>query len=232
MMWLLLNMCVGLVVAVAGRTAEAPELQHVVRTYILSHIDTTVASVDVEFRSLPTRVINIPEGGGLRVVHTPYKRLRGNVILPVEVFSPLRVEHTFLVSVRVREYRRALRATAQVEKGTAAERIAVSTDRIESTNSSGEVLTSPAQLGGFRTKRVITAGTVITRDMLEPVPLVNQGSLVKLIVRAGSVVITTSAVVKEDGCAGAIVLVQKKGTGERLKARVVDEETVELLTSN
>ncbi len=231
-MWLLLNIVTGLMLADAGRTAEANEIQQVVREYILSQVDTTVASVDVEFRSLPTRVMNIPEEGGLRVVHVPHKRLRGNVILAVEVFSPVRVEHTFLLSVKIREYRSVLKAAGKIEKGSVGESIPVIMDRVESTNITGELLTASEQLVGMRARRIIKAGGILTDDMFEPVPIIKQGRTVRLIVRTGSVVITTSAVAKEDGGPGSVVLVQKEGRGERLKARVVDKETVELLTRN
>lgn len=231
-MWLMLNILAGLMCADAGRTIEASEIKQIVRQYIFAHVDTADASIDIEFRSLPTRVMNIPESGGVRIAHAPQKRLRGNVILAAEVFSDARVEHTFLVSVKIREYRSILKAAGRISKGTRGETVLVEGDKVESTNLTGELITSHAQLAGMRAKRIIKAGAILTTDMFEPVPVINQGRTVKLIVRTGSVMITTSAIAREDGGPGSMVLVQKEGTGERLRARVVDEETVELLTSN
>ena len=68
--------------------------------------------------------------------------------------------------------------------------------------------------------------------MFEPIPVVNQGSTVTLIMKSNNVTVKTKAIVREDGKSGDVVLVQKKGSRERLKARVVDQHTVELMATN
>lgn len=79
---------------------------------------------------------------------------------------------------------------------------------------------------------MIRQGAILTESMFENIPVVNQGDLVTLLVRTNSVLIKTRAVAREDGGSGDVVLVQKEGSRDRLKARVLDRFTVELIAQN
>jgi flagella basal body P-ring formation protein FlgA len=73
-----------------------------------------------------------------------------------------------------------------------------------------------AMVVGQRAKRFIPAGTLLELSMLEAVPIVTRGQLVRLESVAGSVRVVTTAKAAEDGL-----------LGELIKVKAADEKRVE-----
>ncbi len=214
------------------RNVEGKEIRDVVETFVQTALKESQERYTIEYRSMPTRLMNIPEHGRLQVVSNPGMKLRGSVLLPIEVFVDDRVEHTFLVSARIRTFGSVLTAAQTIEKNQSNESLVVTLTSGETTNLPVDVVCDQTSLKGKRSKKIIRRGEVLTRSMFESIPVVGPGKSVTLIVRASSVTIKTRAIVRESGGHGDIVSVQKDGRGDRLKARVVDENTVELLAQN
>jgi flagella basal body P-ring formation protein FlgA len=213
------------------RTVTAEEIRVVVDRFVYGKLGRA-GETAIEYRSVPTRVLNVPLNAQLRVVADPTLRLRDGVMLPVEVYHDNRVEHTFIVSIKIRTYGTVLRASVNVDKGKGGEAIAAAEATTETTTLPGDVITDSSVLAGKRTKRMIRQGAVLTESMFENIPLVNQGDLVTLLVRTNSVLIKARAVAREDGGSGDVVLVEKEGSRDRLKARILDRFTVELIAQN
>lgn len=211
------------------RIVDEQEIKKVVEQFVYSKLDTSKEKISIEYRSVPSKVLNIPKEATLRVVAEQHTDLRNGVLLPVEVSCNDRVEHTFLVSLKIRRYARVLIASAKIEKRDLGELIAATEEMMETTTLPPDVITNHDKLKGRRAKRIVKQGTVLTESMFEKIPTVSQGSTVTLLVKTKSVVIKAKAIVREDGGTGDIVEVQKAGTGDRFKARVVDEHTVEML---
>ncbi|MBI5474538.1 MAG: flagellar basal body P-ring formation protein FlgA [Ignavibacteriae bacterium] len=215
-----------------SRNVEAKEIRDVVERFVQAAYAESGQQYAIEFRNLPSRVLNIPDQGRLQVVSTPGLTLRGSVLLPVEVFADGHVVHTFLVSAKIRTFGTILTARQKVEKHLSCAAISVSQCSGETTNLPPDAVNDTAALEGRRSKRIIRAGEVLTLSMFEARPLLNPGNAVTLIVKANNVTIKTNAIVRESGGQGDIVLVQKGGRGDRLKARVVDKQTVELIAQH
>ncbi len=214
------------------RTVQESEIKEVVEKFIASHFEDSVVEYRLEYRNLPTKVMNIPQKATLHVAAEPETPLRGSVLIPVEVFANNRVEHTFVVSVKLRTYERVFIATEKIEKREPADEIAATEEKIETTNLPPDVIKSHAALTGKRSKQIIRQGAVLRESMFERIPVVHQGSRVTLIMKRNNVVVRASAIAREDGGSGDVVVVQKEGSSNRLKARVVDANTVELLAQN
>lgn len=225
--WLL----IGGVLAGGGetRSIEQEEIRRVVEQYVHQCLAPMQQEVRIEFRSMPTRVANIARDARLQVGEVAASRLRGNVLVPVEVFRENRVEHTFLVSLRVRTFGRVLVAAQRIEKQARAESIPLVVEERETTLLPPDVLTTRELLAGMQTRQIIQRGAVLRAGMFEPIPTVRQGSIVTLLTRAGSVTVRTQAIVRDDARSGERVRVQKAGSHEILTARVIDEQTVELI---
>lgn len=224
-------MLIGLLAFCAGdatRSVEEDEIKSVVQQYVQSRLGSSSQEVRVEFRSIPNRILNIPKDARLHVVTESVPDLQGNVILPVEVVHADRVVHTFLVSLRVRTFGQVLVAAETMGKHQQGSAIPVVIEQRETTTLPPDVLTSPEQLQGKRTRQFIRRGAVLRQSMFESQPLIRQGSVVTLVVKTGAVLVRTAAIVREDGLAGDRIRVQKLGSHEVFSARVVDAETVEL----
>lgn len=210
------------------RNIDEQEIKKVVEQFVYSRLDTSKEKCSIEYRSVPSKVLNVPKDATLCVVVDQHTELRNGIMLSVEVSSREHVEHTFLVSLRIRRYARVLVASAKVEKREAGNLIAVNDEMMETTTLPSDVVTNREAIKDKRAKRMIKQGAVLMESMFERVPIVNQGSAVTLLVKANGIVIKTQAIVRQDGATGDIVAVQKMGSGEKLKARVIDEHTVEM----
>ena len=69
-------------------------------------------------------------------------------------------------------------------------------------------MSEPAQAIGLRAKRVIPAGTYLTIDLLERVPLVLRGQVVMLTSLSGAVSVVTTAKAMADGHLGDVIRVR------------------------
>ncbi len=89
-------------------------------------------------------------------------------------------------------------------------------------------ITSERALENTRFKRTLSAGTVLTADMVETVPDVTKGSPVTIRVRTKSVILTTMGNAVEDGRIGRTIRVKGPFGRDELRAVVVSPSVVEL----
>ncbi len=228
MTWIL----IGLLPFVGGdatRTVEEDEIRQVVQQYVQTRMGSSAQDLRVEFRSVPNKILNIPKDARLRVATETAPDLQGNIMVPVEVVHGDRVVHTFLVSLRVRTFGQVLIAVETMGKHQPGTAIPVLMEQRETTTLPRDVLTSREQLQGKRTKQLIRRGAVLYGSMFETQPVVQQGSVVTLLVKSGAVLVRTAAIVREDGLLGERIRVQQLGSNELFSARVVDAQTVELM---
>lgn len=98
--------------------------------------------------------------------------------------------------------------------------------RIEMTTQPRGVVSDPGDLPGRRTVRLVEEGSPFFAGMLEPAPIVRRGTTVSLVVRRGAVRLSVDAVAGEDGAEGDMISLRRRGSSERLRARVIDARTV------
>jgi len=77
-------------------------------------------------------------------------------------------------------------------------------------------------------KRAVSAGTVLTTDNTEPIPLVVRRGRVLVIVRVGAITLTCEGVALQDGAAGDTIQVRNPSTNQTFQARVTDTGTAEI----
>ena len=85
------------------------------------------------------------------------------------------------------------------------------------------------ELIGLKVGRALPAGSFIRKEAVERPDLLKKGSQVVLRARVGSVEARTSVQAKDGGAAGEMVSVVNVASRKTIKARVVDEETVEVV---
>jgi flagella basal body P-ring formation protein FlgA len=217
-----------------GTASNANEecVRKVIEEFVAVRIDTTYERYSIEYRNVPAALFNLPRDAQLRVVEDARVELRNNVNFRIEALTDGRPVQSFIVAVKIRRRGSVLLATEMIEKHELGESLAVTEETVETTTLPSDVVRDRSFLKGKRAKRIVTKGTVLTESMFEPVPMISRGSTVTLLLRIRSVLIRTKAVLLDDAGFGDTVLVQRVGTGEKLKATVVDENTVELHEQN
>lgn len=210
------------------RTVTADDIKQAVEQFVRAKIGGAHQEVRIEFRTVPNKIVNIPHDAQLHIVDDTVPTLQDVIILPVEILASDRVLRTFLVSLRIRTFDPVIVANETIGNHQQAEAIPVTVEQRETTTLPADRLTTRDQLKGKRTKQIIRRGAVLRQNMFEEMPVIQQGSVVTLIVKAGQVFVRTAAIAREDGTSGALVRVQRLGSNELFSARVVDERTVEL----
>jgi flagella basal body P-ring formation protein FlgA len=207
--------------------AQENRLKQAVEEFIRHHDHGTSEEVMVEFRTVPELGTAVPSGVELRVQPTGGS-LRGTVVLPVEQIVEGRVQQRYLVTVRVRTFGDAMVAKTMIPKESLLSADVVEPQRVETTRLGGEQIDSAEKLVGMRATRIIMPGTILTRAMVEQPPLVMRSAAVDLEVRSRAVVIVAKAIAREDGRDGETIEVQRIGSRERVRARVVGPARVRL----
>ncbi len=95
-----------------------------------------------------------------------------------------------------------------------------------------KLVAAPAELVGYEAKRAIEPGTVLTYDLVRKAPLVTRGQTVKVEIRTGSLVITSTGVARQNGTKGESITVTVQPGGKKLKARVVGAGVVSIDQEN
>lgn len=80
-------------------------------------------------------------------------------------------------------------------------------------------------LSGYITTRKISAGSVITTDMVKRANAIRRGQHISIVVQSRNIELTTTGVAMESGHVGDIILVQKEN-GRPVKCRVINEGEV------
>jgi flagella basal body P-ring formation protein FlgA len=96
------------------------------------------------------------------------------------------------------------------------------------TSMDGHAVRDPAALAGQWTTQSIAAGTAITDRMVAPEPAVRRGQLVTVVVVRGPLWIGATGRAAQDGIVGQMVRVEIEGTGQIVRARVTQQDTVEV----
>jgi flagella basal body P-ring formation protein FlgA len=205
------------------------EIENAVEAYIRARVARSpTEDMIVEFRSVPDRLVVTGHEHSIRVPSLAACLSPGNVSVPVEVISGDRVEQQCIVSVKVRTFDSVLVAGRQLNRHEVIRHEDVRRERMETTALREPAMTERYQLDHLRTRRIIVVGTVLTSELLEPVPLIAQGSHVTLVVKTKGIRLSMDAIVKEDGFRAKQVDVLKVGSRTRVRATVIDEKTVEM----
>lgn len=90
-------------------------------------------------------------------------------------------------------------------------------------------LLDPAHAVGYRLKRPLSEGDVITPAVLVAPPLIAQGQRVTLQARTGPLMVQMGGVALEDGLLGEIIAVENRESGRKVEGVVRSGKTVEVL---
>lgn len=204
------------------------EIRDTVRQYVLAHVGVPAADVVIEFHRIPESFALAGAPHRLQIDGDGVVKLRGNVCLPVHVVQQGSGDRIIIVTFSVRTFGPAVFAAQAIARHERIGGSTVAVRRVETTSLPKDVLVNAGTLDGMRTKRAISEGIPVCAGMLEPVPLFGAGDPVTVLVKAGNVTLSVKGVAREDGRKGDVVIVQKEGSHDRVKARVIDARTVEV----
>ena len=226
---LLLSSVVG--VSVAGAASLGDRIAREAAEFVTQRVTLPYdsISVDVNVPAVAARASDVAHfeldlyGVSKAVVGTvPIKVtvvLHDGQTIPYSATARVRIWSTAAVSAR------RLRRHDIVSDGD------VRMEKREVTNAVDGYFTSPKEVLGMRTTRVISPGGLLTMFSVESVPLVSRGSDVSVTIVIGAVAITSRGKALEDGDLGSLIEVRDCATGKRVTGEVTGEKSVVLKVS-
>lgn len=206
------------------------DIEEVITEYVSAQVNDPEERFEIEFRSIPSSIEIDAREFDLEINPDRGIAFRGNISLPVDIVADGKLERRIVVSMRIRRYADVYMTANTLTRHNTVDESDFVRIRVETTALPDDIITSTGELHNMRTNRIVQEGVIIRSSMLEEVPVIPIGSRVIVEVRSGPVVVTTAGVSREEGRIGDIISVQRDGTYDRLRARVIDSTRVELVS--
>jgi flagella basal body P-ring formation protein FlgA len=151
----------------------------------------------------------------------------GTAFVPVTILVDGKPAKTVEIAFKVKRLGAVLVATRQLEPHTTIKAEDVSLTTQEAVPG-GVALSDPALAIGMRTTRLILAGSVLTKGMVEATPIIAIGTQVEVQVVIGGITVAASGVARSPGAAGDRIRVFVGKTNKEISATVIDAKTVRM----
>ncbi|MDZ7260808.1 MAG: flagellar basal body P-ring formation chaperone FlgA [candidate division KSB1 bacterium] len=206
-----------------GQVINSEKLKEVVREFIHTHLPQDII---LEFHRLP-EAIRVPEGKlELQVLPGNHGDLKGNVVINLEVFVNNELQEKIPLCVKIRTFEKVVVARNRINRHQIIRAEDIGLEKRETTLISQKLLTLPQEVVGKRAKGIINPGRILEPALIEPVPLIQRGDLVTIMVKLGNVSVSTVGKALEDGYQDQWITVENVSSRKRLTAQVQDSKTV------
>ncbi len=130
------------------------------------------------------------------------------------------------VRMRIRKYAEVMVANDRIKRGEIIDSAMVIFQRREVTNLIERPLTSVDELTGFRVKRNLKKGTIVTTGAIEAIPDIESGRETLIIYSDGLCRVTAPGVALQPGAVGDYIKVRNQATKKIIMSRVIDDRAV------
>ncbi len=222
---------IGLLFLQSGDRTVIPgsEFRQVITTYVSERMDSTTNDIAVEFRSTPESVTIDASGYSLNIQSSVALPLKGYAGIPVEVRADGKLIRTVVCSVMIRRFENVCVSTRDLDRNDIIQPIDIKVQRMETTNLDDDVIVSLISTVKTRAKRMVKANTVLKNSMIEEIPAVNYNDKVIVLVRTKNLSIAAAGTARQEGKIGEEVRIQREGSREFLTAKVIGNQTVEIV---
>jgi len=205
----------------AGSVASVEQaVKQKVLHYYLRYFKVAPQKLHVDFLRLPSALPSINKIDQIRVSDQHGRLKLGYRTLWVSLTYRSRLIKKFPVSVRT-----AIESKVLVSKQRIARHAKVTPAMFRPeirliTADWDKMIFDAGQIAGWESRRVIPAGSALTKDLLRPAPLVHRGQELRAELIAGNLVVEVKAIARDDGVLGDVIPVKALPQGKKLKARV------------
>jgi flagella basal body P-ring formation protein FlgA len=130
------------------------------------------------------------------------------------------------VRLRIRKFADVAVLSKQVKFHQSLDQTVVAVKRMEVTNLREQPLAAGDDPSGYRAKRNLTVGQILTNEAIEPLPVIESGSEIAIVATGGAFSISAEGIALQDGARGEQIRVKNTTSGRILTGRVVDSHRV------
>ena len=210
-------------------STSAATLYAVVTDQLMSryHLDTTTSRIEILSSQLVDTTVS-PEAVKIQPLFP--KEPLGLVSIVVEIATP---DHSFRrgqMSLRVRRYSEVFVATGEIKTHELIDLQELKLQTMEVTSLREQPVVSLGNIQGYRSKRNLSSGQILTFEAIESVPDIEVGREVSILCEGGSFTISAHGKAMQTGRLGEMIRVRNSSSGRVVLARVSGsgEVTVEM----
>ncbi len=200
-----------------------------VRTATANYVQNELGDMaEVKIVSIQVpKAVKLPRGKvSLVIKRPPGVRLRGKTPLQARVFVNGSVARQIRVVADIRLFAEAVVVTRPLGRRQPLTRNLVALRKVEVTRCPKGFFSSLKQVLGMRSRSALPMDTILAPGMLEAVPVVKRGDVVKMIAESNGLRITTQGICREAGAPGQRIRVTNAKSRKEVFAEVVDATTV------
>ncbi len=145
--------------------------------------------------------------------------------IPIKVTKPNSGIVQTYITVRLKLFKKICIAKNEIEREQPLSNDNIELKLMDVTDLHGTPVESLNDLNGWRSKVKIEPGSILLKELLEQIPVINKGDHVTAIAVSGNVKISTSAQARQDGTAGDIIYIVTKDK-KQFKAKIIDSNNV------
>ena len=164
----------------------------------------------------------------VRVHRLSDRPLRGPSVLRAEIHLAGRTARVMSVTADVRFFRRVLVAGRNIRRGDTVGADAVEVAERDVTRLRHGFYRAAAEVEGMQARRPLHFGDIVSRDHVQPMPVVSRGDELNLVLDGGNMRLTARATALQAGGVGQRIRVRNADSGKVLQGWVADARTVEI----
>ncbi|MBA4406688.1 flagella basal body P-ring formation protein FlgA [bacterium] len=148
--------------------------------------------------------------------------------IPVTVYDLDNLPSNALLTVRVKLYKNVLVALNEIRRGENLSQNLFEVTIEDVAMYDGKTVNIDANLSNYRSKTSVKARTILSKEMIEPAPIVSKGDKVILHTGGTGVDVSMDVIARQDGCVGDVISVYANGS-KLYKAKIVDKSNLTLV---
>lgn len=194
--------------------------------YFEQQVPNFIKEITIDFKNIPDSII-VPAGKiSADIKTTSSRKYKGNVIFNLFIWIDSRCCKKITSSVKIRTFEELLVVKRNLPQYQQLTKDDVEIKLLETTNMRKQFIQQTDQLENYRTKRFIAANRILTIDKVEPIPVVEKGDIVRLIVDYQHICISTKGKALENGCKNETIEVMNLESKKKLKGKVIKANEV------
>ncbi len=206
--------------------ADPGKIRSAVKNFVRRNLSGRGVKIQIRSIQVP-RVIKLPRGKvTLAVEKPPHLQLKGRVPLQVTVTVNGKPVRQVRAVADIRLFARAVVLTRPLGRRQPITNDLIAVRQVEVTRCDQNFFTRTEQVLAKRSRTALPVDTILVPSMLEAVPVVHRGDVVKMIAESGGLRITTQGICREEGAPGQKIRVTNARSRKDVFAEVVDSATV------
>ena len=145
--------------------------------------------------------------------------------IPVKIIRPNSNVIQTYITVRLKLFKTVCIAKNLIDPGQPLTERDAELKLVNVTDLRGTPIQSIDELKGWRSKVKLSPGSVLLKELLDEIPVINKGDQITASAIAGSVRISTDAEAKQDGVIGDVIYIVTKDK-KQFKAKIIDQNNV------